>query len=457
MTFLVSLFAFIVALGVLIVVHEFGHFWVARKLGVKVLRFSVGFGKPLWKYRASADDTEYVVAAIPLGGYVKMLDEREGEVDPKDLDRSFNRKPVLSRIAIVAAGPVFNFLFAIVAYYLMFLVGVEGLVAEVGRVIPDTPAYHAGFKEGDKLVKANGVDLPRWESATLTLLDQALDTGIVDIEVQTNSGYSAHRMLDLADTKALLDEGSLFHKIGIEPWKPPIAPIIGKLEPGLPAELGGLMTGDKVIQANGVPLNDWRDWVEIIQQSPGKPLEVEILRDGDNMSLELIPMLKQVGDQDVGYIGAGPEVDKERYLEELKAHKVLVQYGPLKSLFKATEKTWEAVILTFKLLGKLIIGDASLKTISGPLSIAEYAGVSATIGLAAFLSFMAIVSVSLGVINILPVPVLDGGHLLFYTIELIKGSPVSERWEAIGQQVGLALLAALMILAFYNDITRLLG
>jgi len=457
MTFLVSLFAFIVALGVLIVVHEFGHFWVARKLGVKVLRFSVGFGKPLWKYRASADDTEYVVAAIPLGGYVKMLDEREGEVDPKDLDRSFNRKPVLSRIAIVAAGPVFNFLFAIVAYYLMFLVGVEGLVAEVGRVIPDTPAYHAGFKEGDKLVKANGVDLPSWESATLTLLDQALDTGIVDIEVQTNSGYSAHRMLDLADTKALLDEGSLFHKIGIEPWKPPIAPIIGKLEPGLPAELGGLMTGDKVIQANGVPLNDWRDWVEIIQQSPGKPLEVEILRDGDNMSLELIPMLKQVGDQDVGYIGAGPEVDKERYLEELKAHKVLVQYGPLKSLFKATEKTWEAVILTFKLLGKLIIGDASLKTISGPLSIAEYAGVSATIGLAAFLSFMAIVSVSLGVINILPVPVLDGGHLLFYTIELIKGSPVSERWEAIGQQVGLALLAALMILAFYNDITRLLG
>jgi len=457
MTFLVSLFAFIVALGVLIVVHEFGHFWVARKLGVKVLRFSVGFGKPLWRHQSSPDDTEYVVAAIPLGGYVKMLDEREGEVDPKDLDRSFNRKPVLSRIAIVAAGPIFNFLFAIVAYYLMFLVGVEGLVTEVGRVIPDTPAYHAGFKEGDKLVKANGVDLPSWESATLTLLDQALDTGIVDIEVQTSRGYSAHRMLDLADTKALLDEGSLFLKIGIEPWKPPIPPIIGKLEPGLPAELGGLMPGDKVIQANGKPLSDWRDWVEMIQQSPGKPLEIEILRDGENMSLELLPMLKQVGNQEVGYIGAGPEVDKERYLEELKAHKVLVQYGPLESVFKATEKTWEAVILTFKLLGKLIIGDASLKTISGPLSIAEYAGVSATIGLAAFLSFMAIVSVSLGVINILPVPVLDGGHLLFYTIELIKGSPVSERWEAIGQQVGLALLAALMILAFYNDITRLLG
>jgi len=457
MTFLVSLLAFIVALGVLIVVHEFGHFWVARKLGVKVLRFSVGFGKPLWKYRASPEDTEYVVAAIPLGGYVKMLDEREGEVEAQDLDRAFNRKPVTSRIAIVAAGPMFNFLFAIAAYYLMFLVGVEGIVADVGKVIPDTPAYQAGFKEGDRLIKANGVELPSWESATLTLLDQALDTGVVDIEVQTSRGYPVHRMLDLADTKALLDEGSLFQKIGIEPWKPPIPPIIGKLEPGLPAELGGLRAGDEVLQANGVPLKDWRDWVDIIQKHPGKALEIEVLREGETLGLELIPMPKQVGDQAVGYIGAGPKVDKERYLEELKAHKVLVQYGPLESLFKATEKTWEAVILTFKLLGKLIIGDASLKTISGPLSIAEYAGVSATIGLAAFLSFMAIVSVSLGVINILPVPVLDGGHLLFYTIELIKGSPLSERWEVIGQQIGLALLAALMILAFYNDITRLLG
>jgi regulator of sigma E protease len=457
MTFLISLFAFIVALGVLIVVHEFGHFWVARKLGVKVLRFSVGFGKPLWRHQSSPDDTEYVVAAIPLGGYVKMLDEREGEVEARDLERAFNRKPVLSRIAIVAAGPIFNFLFAIVAYYLMFLVGVEGLVADVGRVIPDTPAYHAGFKPGDRLVKANGVELPSWESATLTLLDQALDTGIVDIEVQTASGYPANRMLDLGDTKALLDEGSLFKKIGIEPWKPPIAPIIGKLEPGLPAEQGGLLSGDKVIEANGVPLNDWRDWVDIIQKNPGKPLEIRVLRAGEELTLELLPMLKQVGDQEVGYIGAGPQVDKERYLEELKAHKVLVQYGPLESIAKASEKTWEAVILTFKLLGKLVIGDASLKTISGPLSIAEYAGVSATIGMAAFLSFMAIVSVSLGVINLLPVPVLDGGHLLFYTIELIKGSPLSERWEVIGQQIGLALLAALMILAFYNDITRLLG
>ncbi len=457
MTFLISLFAFIVALGVLIVVHEFGHFWVARKLGVKVLRFSVGFGKPLWRHQSSPDDPEYVVAAIPLGGYVKMLDEREGEVEAKELGRAFNRKPVLSRIAIVAAGPIFNFLFAIVAYYLMFLVGVEGLVADVGRVIPDTPAYHAGFKPGDRLLKANGVELPSWESATLTLLDQALDTGIVDIEVQTASGYPAHRMLDLADTKALLDEGSLFKKIGIEPWKPSIAPIIGKLEPGLPAERGGLLSGDKVIEANGVPLHDWREWVDIIQKNPGRPLEIRVLRAGEELTLELLPMLKQVGDQEVGYIGAGPLVDKDRYLEELKAHKVLVQYGPLESIARATEKTWEAVILTFKLLGKLVIGDASLKTISGPLSIAEYAGVSATIGIAAFLSFMAIVSVSLGVINLLPVPVLDGGHLLFYTIELIKGSPLSERWEVMGQQIGLALLAALMILAFYNDITRLLG
>jgi len=457
MTFLISLIAFIVALGILVVVHEFGHFWVARKLGVKVLRFSVGFGKPLWSRSSGPDETEYVVATIPLGGYVKMLDEREGVVAEKDLPRAFNRKPVLSRIAIVAAGPVFNFLFAILAYYLMFLVGVEGLVPEIGKVIPDTPAYHAGFKVGDRLVSANGVDIPSWESASITLLDQALDTGVINVEVLTDRGYPKSRSLDLGDTRALLDEGDLFRKIGLEPWRPQIAPIIGQLEPGLPAARDGLMEGDKVLRANGEPMNDWRDWVGIIQSHPGKPVSLEVLRAGVVVPLEITPIAKQAGGREIGYIGAGPKVDKERYTEQLKSHKVLVQYGPLEGVAQAGQKTWQAVILTFKLMGKLIVGDASLKTISGPLSIAEYAGVSATIGLAAFLSFMAIVSVSLGVINLLPVPVLDGGHLLFYVIELVKGSPISERWEALWQQVGLVLLAALMMLAFYNDLSRLLG
>lgn len=457
MTFLISLIAFIVALGILVVVHEFGHFWVARKLGVKVLRFSVGFGKPLWSRSSGPDETEYVVATIPLGGYVKMLDEREGVVAEKDLPRAFNRKPVLSRIAIVAAGPVFNFLFAILAYYLMFLVGVDGLVPEIGKVIPDTPAYHAGFKAGDRLVSANGVDIPSWESASITLLDQALDTGVINVEVLTDRGYPKSRSLDLGDTRALLDEGDLFRKIGLEPWRPQIAPIIGQLEPGLPAARDGLMEGDKVLRANGEPMNDWRDWVGIIQSHPGKPVSLEVLRAGVVVPLEITPIAKQAGGREIGYIGAGPKVDKERYTEQLKSHKVLVQYGPLEGVAQAGQKTWQAVILTFKLMGKLIVGDASLKTISGPLSIAEYAGVSATIGLAAFLSFMAIVSVSLGVINLLPVPVLDGGHLLFYVIELVKGSPISERWEALWQQVGLVLLAALMMLAFYNDLSRLLG
>jgi regulator of sigma E protease len=430
---------------------------VARKLGVKVLRFSVGFGKPLWSRSSGPDETEYVVATIPLGGYVKMLDEREGVVAEKDLPRAFNRKPVLSRIAIVAAGPVFNFLFAILAYYLMFLVGVEGLVPEIGKVIPDTPAYHAGFKAGDRLVSANGVDIPSWESASITLLDQALDTGVINVEVLTDRGYPKSRSLDLGDTRALLDEGDLFRKIGLEPWRPQIAPIIGQLEPGLPAARDGLMEGDKVLRANGEPMNDWRDWVGIIQSHPGKPVSLEVLRAGVVVPLEITPIAKQAGGREIGYIGAGPKVDKERYTEQLKSHKVLVQYGPLEGVAQAGQKTWQAVILTFKLMGKLIVGDASLKTISGPLSIAEYAGVSATIGLAAFLSFMAIVSVSLGVINLLPVPVLDGGHLLFYVIELVKGSPISERWEALWQQVGLVLLAALMMLAFYNDLSRLLG
>lgn len=457
MTFLVSLVSFVVALGILVVVHEFGHFWVARKLGVKVLRFSVGFGKPLWTRRSGPDDTEYVVAAVPLGGYVKMLDEREGVVPEKDLPRAFNRKPVLSRIAIVAAGPFFNFLFAVLAYYLMFLVGVQGLVPEVGKVIQDTPAYRAGFEPGDRLVSANGIDIPSWESAAITLLDQALETGVIDVEVQTAQGYPMRRSLDLGDTKELLDEGDLFQKIGLEPWRPKVAPIIGQLESGLPAARDGLQTGDKILAASGTRLHDWRDWVSIIQSHPGKAVSIEVLRDGNVLNLDITPMPKEVGGREIGYIGAGPQVDREQYSEQLKSHRVLVQYGPFEAVARAGEKTWQAVILTFRLMGKLVVGDASLKTISGPLSIAEYAGVSATIGLAAFLSFMAIVSVSLGVINLLPVPVLDGGHLLFYAIELVKGSPVSERWEALGQQIGLVLLAALMMLAFYNDLSRLLG
>jgi regulator of sigma E protease len=457
MTVLISVAAFIVALGVLITVHEFGHYWVAKKLGVKVLRFSVGFGKPLWSRKAGADQTEYMVATIPLGGYVKMLDEREGSVSEADLGRAFNRQSVWSRIAIVAAGPFFNFLFAIVAYYLMFLVGIDGRVTEIGDVIPDTPAYHAGFKPGEQLVSANGVELVTWESATLTLLDQALDSGVIEIEVKTPRGYPAFRKLDLTDTRALLDEGSLYPKIGFEPWRPAIEPRIGVIETGLPAAQAGFLEDDLVQLVDGRPVEDWRDWVELIQESPGITLPVEVLRQGERLQIDLTPMQKEVGGRVIGFIGAGPRVDREKYLSELKTHTVTERYGPLEAMSKAGYKTWEAVILTFKLLGKLVVGDASLKTISGPLSIAEYAGVSATIGLAAFLSFMAIVSVSLGVINLLPVPVLDGGHLLYYAIELVKGSPVSERWELIGQQVGLTLLAALMILAFYNDLIRLLG
>ncbi len=457
MTVLISILAFIVALGVLVTVHEFGHFWVARKLGVRVLRFSVGFGRPIWRRQASENATEYVVASIPLGGYVKMLDEREGEVDASELDQTFNRKPVLSRIAIVAAGPIFNFLFAVVAYYLMFLVGVEGLATEVGKVTPDTPAYHAGLKPGERLVSANGHPLPSWESATLTLLDQALETGVVELEVETPYGHTAYRQLDLTDTRALLDEGSLFTKLGIQPWRPKITPIIGQIEAGLPAERDGLREGDRILSADRQAVEDWRDWVEIVQSKPDSRISVEVERGGEYLNLNLRPMAREVSGRTVGYIGAGPRVDREQYSAELESHKVVERYGPIAAVGKAVGKTWEAVILTFKLLGKLVMGDASLKTISGPLSIAEYAGVSATIGLTAFLSFMAIVSVSLGVINLLPVPVLDGGHLLFYAIELIKGSPVSERWELIGQQVGLALLAALMMLAFYNDITRIVG
>ena len=457
MSVLVSIVSFIVALGILVTVHEYGHFWVARRLGVKVLRFSIGFGRPIWK-RVGRDGIEWVVAAIPLGGYVKMLDEREGEVPPEERAVAFNNQPVWKRIAIVAAGPLANFLLAVLLYSAMYLIGVQGLVPEVGEVLPDTPAAEAGLRSGDRLVAANGIDLPTWEAATLTLLDQALDTGIIELRVRDARGGTRMLPLDLRDHARLLDEGDLLEKLGIRPWRPRIPAVIGEVSADLPAARAGLRSGDEILLANGEPIHDWMDWVAFVRAHPGKPVTLVVRRDGRRLQLELLPEARDDGKGNrIGFIGAAPDVDRDAYQAQLQAHRTVVRYEPLEALGQGLRKTREATVLTVKLLYKMLLGEASIKSISGPLSIAQYAGISATIGLAAFLSFMGIVSVSLGVINLLPVPILDGGHLLFYLVELVKGSPVSERTEAIGQQIGLFLLGALMLLAFYNDLTRLLG
>lgn len=453
MSFLTSLAAFIVAIAILVAIHEFGHYWVAKKLGVKVLRFSIGFGRPLWKKVAGPDQTEYVIAAIPLGGYVKMLDEREGDVPAEELDRAFNRQPVGTRIAIVAAGPLANFLFAIVAYALMYLVGVNGIKPVIGEVISDSFAAQAELLPGATIVAVNGKETPSWESAALNLINEALDTGMVEITQRTPEGNVEKRFLDLSDTGSLLSEGNVLTNIGLKPWRPTIDAVFGKLIETGSAARAGLKPGDQILRVNGEPIANWEQLVLQIRSHPGKSLSLDVLRAGTELRYTLVPDPVEDRGETIGRIGAMPEIDQA----QMDAMRVTVRYGVFTAVAKGAQRTWDMSLLTVRVMWKMLTGQASLKNISGPLTIAEYAGVSALIGVAAFLSFLGIVSVSLGVLNLLPIPILDGGHLLFYFIEVLKGGPVSEATEAVGQRIGLAFLGGLMFLAFFNDISRLLS
>ena len=453
MAFLWSLGSFLLAIGVLVVVHEFGHFWVARRLGVKVLRFSIGFGRPLWTKTIGSDRLELVVAAVPFGGYVKMLDEREGEVPQAELHRAFNRQPILRRAAIVAAGPFANFLFAIIAYTAMFLVGITGLLPVVGQVDAGSRAEQAGFASGDRWLRIDGKEVQTWESAILALLDSGLTRGQATVTVETAGGAEVLRRIDLSDNKLLLDEGPLLERLGIHPRRPQARPVIAGVAPDSPAERGGLRAGDRLVAADGIPVEDWDGWVAQVRKSPGVEIAVEIEREGVRKTLRVIPQRSGDGEEAIGRVGAWPEIDRE----EAESLRSVVRYGPFAAVIRSVERTWEMTALTLRLMLRLVTGDASLKNLSGPIGIAEYAGVSAAIGLSAFLGFLGIVSVSLGVLNLLPIPVLDGGHLLYYCIEAVKGSPLSERAEELGTRIGLALIAALMMLALYNDLVRIVA
>lgn len=442
--------AFIVALGILIVVHEFGHYWVARLFDVKVLRFSIGFGKPLWRRLVGKDRTEFVVAAIPLGGYVKMLDETEGSVPKSDAHRAFNRQPVWKRAPIVAAGPFFNFLFAILAYWAVFVAGIEGIRPIVGKVAPESIAERAGFGEGDEILAIDGRSVQSWGQRRLYLFQQALDQAVVDVEVRDAQGGIVTRRLDLRDLPTSAVDATLVERgIGLYGHLPQILPAIGGLEDG-PAKAAGLQVGDRFASIEGEPVRGWEDVVALISARAGQRTSITVERNGERLTFQVTPEAVRQGDATVGRINVRPQVT-----DIPPEMRVRVRLGPLEAFAEAAQNTWAMTALTFKMLYHMVMLEVSSRNISGPITIAQYAGQSAMIGAVQFMMFLAIISISLGVINLLPIPVLDGGHLLYCVIEVIKGSPVSERMMLVGQQVGILLLAGLMVLAFYNDLTRI--
>ncbi len=423
-------------------------------MGVKVLRFSVGFGKPLWTKKAGIDQTEYVLASIPLGGYVKMLDEREAEVAVDELDRAFNRKSVWRRFAIVAAGPVFNFIFAILAYYLIYLVGVAGIKPVIGEVANPSPAYSAGVRSQDTILSINGNETPSWEKARFTLLEESVDRGTITLVVQGLDKQISDKKLDISGLRLLQDEQvDLMGELGLSMWRPDIPPVIDSVIPDGAASSSGLMAEDKIVSINGQKIINVGHWVDTVRANAETDLALVVLRDGGKVSLQLTPASVEENGVSFGFIGVRNRVDIPAEIR--REMEVVERYGPITALAESLDKTWRMSWLTLKVLGKLIVGEASVKNLSGPITIARYAGISARIGLVQFLGFLAIISISLGVLNLLPIPVLDGGHLFYYLIEMVKGSPVSEATEVIGQKIGMALLFGLMTIAIYNDLLRL--
>lgn len=450
---MLTIVAFLVTLSVLIAIHEYGHFQVARWCGVKVLRFSIGFGKPLFRKSFGKDNTEFVIAALPFGGYVKMLDEREGEIDAsEDLARAFNRQSVWRRIAIVSAGPAANLLLAVFLYWILFMHGVMGIKPILGEILPSTPAAEAKLKEGDLIKTVAGESTRTWQDVRWLLLQESLNAESVELEVIDQAGRLHASALSLQSIGRDDYESDFLDKLGLKPYQPEAPAIIADLVGGGAAERSGLQAGDKVILANGENITNWEHFVTIIRKNPQKPIQLMIQRGEDALALAITPESVNEGGVQVGKIGAVNRVD-EAMLETFMTR---ISYGPLEALVKATGKTWETSIFSLKMLGSMITGDVSWKGVSGPVTIASYAGQSAHIGWKAFLGFLALISISLGVLNLLPVPVLDGGHLMYYMVEIFKGSPVSEAAMELGQRIGLFLLGLLMIVAFYNDINRIL-
>jgi regulator of sigma E protease len=443
-----SVWWLIVTLGVLITFHEYGHFVVARWCGVKVLRFSVGFGKPLWS-RFDRHGTEFAIAAIPLGGYVKMLDEREGEVAPAELDRAHNRKPVLQRMAIAVAGPAFNLVFAVFAFWLMFVIGKPDYQPLVGEV--DGIARVAGFQSGDRLLDIDGEPVETWTDASLALVEGTLDHRDLAIRVSDARGDERTRILALSTLPPELDEGAAMRRIGLTPLQFAVPAVIGTVQPGSAADRAGLRPGDRLVAIDGEAIDDWRDVQDAIPRlaAADGTLRLDVERDDQRLEFAASPRREAQADgSDTWVLGVTPQPVQPAYDATL-------HHGPIAAVPAALVETWQLTGQTLGMLWRMLVGTASLQNISGVITIAQYANTSAHMGLAWFLNFLAMISLSLAILNLLPIPILDGGHLLYYLIELVKGSPVSENVQVVGQYAGLVLLIALMGLAFYNDILRL--
>ncbi len=448
--FIWNLGAFIIALGLLITVHEYGHFWVARRCGVKVERFSIGFGKALWR-KVGKDGTEYVVAGIPLGGYVKMLDSRIDDVPADMHDQAFDKKSVGQRMAIIAAGPFANFAFAIVALWLMHMIGTSAVKPIVGSVEPDSVAYQAGLPKRAEIIAIAGERTRDWNAVNLALVEHIGDDMTVIRVKDPESTMERDIQVDLKKWSFDPEKESTLSSLGIKPFRPETTMELATVAKGSAAEKWGLLPGDRVTGIERTDIYDWSYFVEIVRLNPGNKIEILIERDGYEMLMDVTPDAKKDEEgYEIGYLGVSPKVNPwpEEYLIELK-------YDPFESIVRGAEKTWQLVRVSFAMIGKLIVGDVSVKNLSGPISIAQGAGNSAGYGIVYFLSFLALISVNLGVINLLPLPILDGGHLFYYTIELIRRKPVSERTQEIGFKIGAVILFLLMSIAIVNDIARL--
>jgi regulator of sigma E protease len=461
---MMMLLAFIVTIGVLVTIHEYGHFQVARWCGVRVLRFSIGFGKPLWLKKFGKDQTEFVLAAIPLGGFVKMLDEREIEAEREanpqappvvfseiELQGAFNRQAVWKRMLIVLAGPVANLLLAILIYWVLFMQGVTDMRPIIGKVAENSLAAQASIKSGEVIQSIAGKPVKGWTDARWNLLEQSLESKTVEIETLSNNELHQHTLSFVGiDNDAEID---VLEKIGIQVFRPNIPAVIGEILANSVAAQAGFMVNDKILSVDKVPMPDWETVVNAIKQSPNKPLQFAVERDAKVIKILATPAAVKENNQTIGRIGAGVKADKA----ELDKLLIELHYSPLQSLQQAIIKTWDTSILSLKLMGKMLTGKLSLKGISGPVTIAKLAGDSANLGLKTFVGFLAFVSISIGVLNLLPIPVLDGGHLMYYMAEILKGSPVSEQTMLAGQKIGFGLLGLLMVIAVFNDFNRLLA